>query len=199
MFFWPDDLEGWKKGGGGEKDISIAIIDSGIDLAHENKPVNIRDGITVIEGQEDRVPFDTCWRQEDYNAGKCFAHGVRLAGIIAAGTNNNRGISGYAYNVTIIPIKDHESGEIRREEDSIEAFKYAVGEKTRTGKQISKKADVILFAAGPGKCPEPEDVLSGDSDLAFTIADAIEKNIPVVLPVGNQGKDCPRSYWDEVA
>ncbi len=81
----------WDISGG--SNVTIAIVDTGIDLDHEdfNCPGKLVPGY-------DFVNLDT---QPDDDNG----HGSHVAGIAAACSNNSRGISGVAWGAQLMPIK----------------------------------------------------------------------------------------------
>lgn len=71
-------------------DITIALIDSGIDMNHTDLNINVTksyDAYTSTEGQVLRGP-----------------HGTKCSGVIIAKTNNNQGIVGIAPGVSLMPI-----------------------------------------------------------------------------------------------
>lgn len=85
----------WDKGFTGEG-IRLALIDSGVNAAHEDlRNINIEQGWNVIDNNDDTSD----------NLG----HGTVVAGIIAADRNNGVGISGICDGVTIVPIKAFDS------------------------------------------------------------------------------------------
>jgi len=72
--------------------IKVAVIDTGVDLSHPDLASNLLSGYDATgensNGDDSGNP-----------------HGTACAGIIAAVSNNNIGISGIAYNSKIIPVK----------------------------------------------------------------------------------------------
>lgn len=79
----------WTRGTGAG--ITIAIIDTGIDLAHEDLKDKIVQGHDYIDG--DDVP-------QDENG-----HGTHVSGIAAASTGNGLGVAGVAPGAKIMPIR----------------------------------------------------------------------------------------------
>ncbi|MCK4477525.1 S8 family serine peptidase [Candidatus Bathyarchaeota archaeon] len=67
----------------GDSSIIVAVIDSGIDLNHEDLDANI-------------VPLGFDWVNNDTNPWDDYGHGTHCAGIIAAMLNNSFGIAGLA-------------------------------------------------------------------------------------------------------
>lgn len=75
----------------GKPDVIIAIIDTGVDLTHPEFEGKLVSGYNVLNGSN---------KPQDDNG-----HGTHVAGIIAAKTNNQRGIAGIAWNNKIMPVK----------------------------------------------------------------------------------------------
>ncbi len=84
-----DAASAWKISTG--RNVTIAVIDSGVDLDHPEFAARILDGYDFVN--EDTVADD------DYG------HGTLVAGVAAAAANNNRGIAGLAWNARIMPVK----------------------------------------------------------------------------------------------
>ena len=75
----------------GSSDVTLAIIDSGIDANHPEFAGRLLPGYDFVDG--DSTPQDTC------------GHGTHVAGIAAATGNNGIGIAGMAWNVKIMPVR----------------------------------------------------------------------------------------------
>jgi subtilisin family serine protease len=76
----------------GDEDIVIAILDTGVDLAHPDLDDKIHSsGYDFINDDSDATDDE--------------GHGTHVAGIAAAETHNNEGIAGVAWNCTILPVK----------------------------------------------------------------------------------------------
>lgn len=71
--------------------ITIGVVDSGVDLAHEDLAAKLVAGTDLVE------PGTT--PQDDYG------HGTHVAGIAAAVTGNGRGVTGVAPDAAILPVK----------------------------------------------------------------------------------------------
>ncbi len=99
--------------------VTVAVVDSGLNLSHVDAPVKIGQGRYYFYREEKDgkylVTKDGVTRQCGYysnaNVTDGLGHGSMIAGIIAANTNNRvpggytGGIAGMAPNVTILPIK----------------------------------------------------------------------------------------------
>ncbi|RXJ02246.1 hypothetical protein DS745_07610 [Anaerobacillus alkaliphilus] len=109
-----DALEAWEITRG-NSDIIVAVIDSGIDINHPDLKNNIWKNPNELLNQKDNdnngfIDDTNGWNFYDqnnkvFNAFHGDDHGTHVAGIIAASTNNNIGISGIAPNVKIMPLK----------------------------------------------------------------------------------------------
>lgn len=80
----------------GKEDIIIAVVDTGVDLAHPDLKNRLIQGYNVIENNN--FP-------DDDNG-----HGTHVAGIIASETNNQEGVAGMTWYNKIMPVKAMESG-----------------------------------------------------------------------------------------
>lgn len=81
----------------GSSNITVAVVDLGVDIAHEDFGGRILEGYTAINSTGIGEPFNVT------TVDKNEAHGTACAGIIAA-SNNNIGIRGVASNVKILPV-----------------------------------------------------------------------------------------------
>lgn len=122
------DLETtWQNKGFAERNVTIAIIDTGTDLDHSDLAAHVN---TVDD-------YD--FVNNDNNADDDNGHGTHTAGIAAAMTNNNRGVAG-VLNMEILPIKVLDSGGSGWWSDVAAGINHAV----------TKNADVISMSLGGG-------------------------------------------------
>jgi len=75
----------------GSNSVTIAIVDSGVDLGHVELVSKLTAGYDFVNN--DSVPNDD------------FGHGTHVAGIAAASGNNGVGIAGVSWGARIMPIK----------------------------------------------------------------------------------------------
>jgi hypothetical protein len=92
--------------------ITIAIVDTGIDLNHPDLKLNLVSGVNLVNPS---LP------PQDDNG-----HGTNVAGIVAAVGNNDRGISGIVWKTKIMPVKALESDGSGGEAKLGEGIRYAV-------------------------------------------------------------------------
>lgn len=106
------DRELWALGRGAG--VVVAVIDTGVDLAHPDLVHNLLPGGYNFGDGNDR-PQDV------------LGHGTKVAGIIAARQNNSIGVSGLAPEAAILPIKINVAGQNSFSSDQLaKAIAYAV-------------------------------------------------------------------------
>jgi subtilisin family serine protease/chitodextrinase len=128
-------VEAWKKAASSE--VKVAIIDTGIDISHEDLSDNIWSNTSEIPGNgidddanryiDDGKGWDFFEDNSSvYDDGNPLneVHGTHLAGIIAAEKDNNKGMAGIAQSVKIVPLKVFNNGKAYTS-DIIDAIKYA--------------------------------------------------------------------------
>ncbi|OXM86393.1 S8 family peptidase [Paenibacillus rigui] len=96
----------------GNTNIIIAVVDTGVDLSHPDLQPNLINGINLISPK--LLPRDDN------------GHGTNVAGVLAAATNNDKGVSGILWNAKIMPIKALESDGSGGEAKLGEGIRYAV-------------------------------------------------------------------------
>lgn len=88
-------IEGAWSGVTTTRTIKVAVLDEGVDVRHpdlKDKIVDPYDAMGLLPpGKQDPNPWD--------------AHGTAVAGIIAAGTNNQQGIAAVGYDTRLMPIR----------------------------------------------------------------------------------------------
>ncbi len=96
----------------GRSGISVAVIDSGLDTTHPDRPTSLRLGKDYVDGGAVEVDL--------------FGHGTHVAGIVAARTNNAAGVAGVAPGITVLAIR---------------VLKYNSGDPDNVAKGIIEAAD----------------------------------------------------------
>lgn len=86
-----------KRGAG----IIVAVLDTGVDLSHPDLAGQLVAGWDFVNDDSNPSGDD----DDDVDALDASGHGTRVAGIIAARTNNGVGIAGVAYLAKIMPVK----------------------------------------------------------------------------------------------
>jgi subtilisin family serine protease len=167
---------------GGNRDIVVAVIDTGVDYTHPDLAANIWTNSREVAGNgsdDDGNGFVDDVHGADTVAGDGgpqddHGHGTHVAGIIAAQANNGIGGVGVAYNVQIMPIKAAQYSGVLASSDIAEAIIYAVG----------NGADVINMSFGGYARSQIE-----EDALATAFGQAV-----LVAAAGNDGKvnlPCP--------
>lgn len=76
----------------GSEDVIVAVIDAGMDFSHPEFAGRLVPGYDFVDNDDDPSEVDN-------------AHGIAVAGIIAAAGNNGIGVAGIAWNVKIMPLR----------------------------------------------------------------------------------------------
>lgn len=122
----------------GSPAVTVGVLDTGIDITHEDLINNIYINSNEIAGNgidDDNNGYiddvngwnfaDGSSQIYDSENPEACTHGTEVAGIIAASANNSKGISGAAPNVKILPLK-FINGNVGYTSDAIDAIEYAM-------------------------------------------------------------------------
>ncbi len=119
----------------GTPDVVVAVIDTGIDCAHEDlQGACWQNPDEVVNGIDDDgngyVDDVNGWNfyEESPDVRDVFYHGTHVAGIIAARMNNGRGIAGIAPGVRVMPLGIFSPRGVGTYYDLIRALLYAADE-----------------------------------------------------------------------
>lgn len=163
--YWPDQWgarqvaadDAWRTTVG-DPTVTVAVLDTGIDRTHEDLGSGTVTGWNVLEGSTDT--------DDDHG------HGTAAAGVLAARTDNGRGVAGVCWTCEIMPVTvlaDDGSGMMS---DLAEGIRWA----TDNG------ADVIsMSVAGT----------SSTRALESAVGYAAEKGVVLVASAGNHGTTDP--------
>ncbi|MEN6430447.1 MAG: S8 family serine peptidase [Coriobacteriales bacterium] len=111
-----DAPEAWAGKGSGSSDVIVAVVDTGIDITHEDLKDNIWRNVGEIPGNgrdddrngyiDDVNGFDfSMYDNTVYDQSDGDQHGTHVAGIIGAAGDNGKGVAGINHDVTIMPVK----------------------------------------------------------------------------------------------
>jgi serine protease len=127
----------WNLETGSSNDVTVAVLDTGFDLNHEDLAGRFLPGYDFCGQYKDLDPFDeetgfTCQNTDnDPGFGEpTNSHGTHVTGILGAVGNNARGIAGVAYGTTvkILPVKIFSDVGIGANLDTFtKGMKWAVG------------------------------------------------------------------------
>jgi len=165
----------------------IAVVDSGVDLTHEDLSGKLVAGATFIGCNPSCGNGN--WKGPDGVGQAADAHGTHVSGIAAAATGNGIGIAGVAPDAKIMPIKALEDGS-GAFEDIAAGIRYAA----------DNGADVVNLSLG-GLQGLQALVLTG---VETTVQDAIlyakGKGVAVIAAAGNDSVPlCNTPGFDEGA
>ena len=182
----------WSRSTG--KDITVAVIDSGILSAHPDLENNLLPGYDFIsdpwisrddDGRDadpsdngDSADADICYQGSEARPSSW--HGSHVAGIIAASTNNERGVAGVAPNARILPVRAlGRCGGTST--DIIDALTWASGGHVNGVPDNDNPAQVInMSLGGTGTCP---------AFYQKAIDAAVERGSLIVTAAGNEDVD----------
>ncbi|HUX87282.1 MAG TPA: S8 family peptidase [Chloroflexota bacterium] len=162
----------------GSANVTVAVIDTGFDLTHPDRPVNLVAGPTFVSQPDQSCAFEDPNVPYDDEG-----HGTHVGGIIAAATNNGIGVAGLAPGVSLLVIKAGDCTGSFLDSDIAAAIQYATDHGAR----------VINMSFG-------------GTDSTSTLADAIQyaasKGVMLVAAAGNDGSNeqfYPASYSQVLA
>lgn len=170
-----DVEKAWQRSKG--KGAVVAVLDTGI--AYED-----HDGLTQVEdlkGAKFSKGYD--FVNDDEHANDDHGHGTHVAGTIAQVTNNGKGVTGVAYEATLMPVKVLNHFGSGTSADIADAIRWAA----------DNGANVINMSLGGG---------GRSSVMESAVAYARKKGVTVVCAAGNGGRgvvEYPAAYDGAVA
>ena len=180
------DSYNYMKYDGGQPNVIVAVIDTGVDIDHEDLEHNIWKN--TKEKPDNGIDDDKNGYIDDYygvnivsgksNGDDDNGHGTHVAGIIAA-RNNNIGTVGIAHKTTIMPIKAAMASGYLNQSDIAKAVLYA----------YDNGAEVINMSFGGSACSiAVQDALA----TAYT-------RCVLVASAGNDGENNEPTPLDPIA
>jgi subtilisin family serine protease len=131
-------FDAWRLESGRKKDVSVAVLDTGIDATHVDLEGKVEEGFDYTELDEDTYDDE--------------GHGTHVSGIIAANVGNRIGVAGLSPGASIIPMKVCEA--------SGACLGFPILAAAIDSAQ--RGADVInMSLGGPGQCSEIEQAVFG--------------------------------------
>ena len=168
-----DAPEAWDIYTGGNT-ITIAVIDTGVDLDHPDLQANIVAGIDYVNDDND---------PDDDNG-----HGTHVAGIAAAIGNNSTGVAGVSWAAKIMPVKVLNSAGGGYTSDLAKGIRYAVDH----GAKVINMSVGAKYSKWPCNWPDVE------AELNY----AVSHGVLMVVAAGNDyqyGVNCPAAYDQVIA
>lgn len=151
--------------------IAVAVLDTGIIPSHPDLAGNLLSGANFVGAENDGDPssYDVVNNDvNDYSDEP--SHGTHVAGIIGALTNNNDGIAGVSWEISIIPVKVLNSDQSGTQFNIAQGIYYAV----------DRNADVINMSLGS---------YSSSSYLKEAVEYASRNGLVMVGAAGNDNYD----------
>jgi thermitase len=149
----------------GSKEVTVAVLDTGVDYNHEDLAANtISDCPDICDTvNQDQDPLDD------------EGHGTYVAGIIGALTDNEIGVAGVNWQVTLMPVKGLDNQGQGVDSTILPGIRYAV----------DQGADVINMSFGNdpdkgGACPQ---------SWQEVINYAVNEGVLLVASAGNESDD----------
>lgn len=136
-------LEAWELERG-SRDIIVAVIDTGVDVNHQDLSINIWSGPKAEGRQPARLDAFLGKSNVTDNHG----HGTHIAGIIGAVANPSVGIAGVAQRVSILPLKFYS--------ESAPASVNVANSARAIERAVELGARVINYSAGGAEFSEAE-------------------------------------------
>lgn len=134
--------EAWELDGDGR--VVVAVIDTGVDVDHEDLRSKSLPGYDVRDRDDDPRPG---------GPGYGSAHGTHVAGVALANGNNGVGVTGVAYRpeVKLLPVKIFDdSGLEATTQDLVDAILWSAGLPVAGLPANQNPADVINMSVGAG-------------------------------------------------
>ena len=183
-----DAPEAWCKQHG-DRDIVVAVLDTGVDYTHSDLAPNIWTNLGEIPGNgvdddhnnytDDVQGYDFHNNDGDPDDDSSDGHGTHVAGTIGAVGNNNLGVIGVSPEVSLMALKVLDANGDGFTTNAIEAIRYAVD----NGANIINAS----FSHPPGTPPNPLfDVVLGianSNNVLFVASAGSDTNNNDVTPI----------------
>jgi len=158
----------------GNKNVIVAVYDSGIDYTHEDLASNItldyynRLGRNSINNTYD--PMDD------------HGHGTHVAGIIGAVGNNSKGVTGVAWNVGLLGVKILDEEGVGTYAQLLDGINYILEQK-----QLGLNINVVNMSVGGWMSPT---ILTNPINSYYVAYKALlDNDILIVAAAGNECQD----------
>jgi thermitase len=162
-----DALKAWNNATG-DASVTVAVVDTGIAYNHPDLADNAwtNPGETANGIDDDGNGYVDDVRGWDWSAGDNdpqdpHGHGTHVAGIIGAAGNDGHGVTGVAWDVSLMPLRVLAADGSGTLADIVDGFAYAAAE----------GADIVNASlGGPEYSRAMEDVVAGSRQTLFVVA-----------------------------
>lgn len=166
----------------GHPDVVLAIVDSGVDLRHEDLASKLKPGEDFVDFQGSggsRYELLGDYRNRDFEPQDEDGHGTHCAGISAAESNNARGIAGVCWGGKVLPVRV-----------MFRVFDNFEGRETSVGTDVDIDAG-IKFAVDAGAHVINLSLGGPDSSYEEVLQYAYDRNVCVLAATGNENSSAP--------
>jgi len=170
----------------GSSEVIVAVIDTGVLLAHPDLDGQLVPGFDFISSASrardgdgiDNNPND---EGDGASAGQSSFHGTHVAGTVAAESDNAQGVAGVAWNARIMPLRalGVDGGTTY---DILQAVRFAAGLSNDSGTLPARRADIINLSLGSDSSSQSEQ---------NTLNQARAAGVIVIAAAGNESTTQP--------
>jgi serine protease len=170
----------------GSADVRVAVIDTGVYLAHPDLQGQLVDGYDFVSSPStsndgDGLDPDPSDPGDSIHVGSSSWHGTHVTGTLVAHMNNREGGTGVAPGVRVMPIRALGRGG-GLAYDVLQAVRYAAGMENDSGVLPERSADIINQSLGG----------AGYSQYAQDLYNSVRaKGILLIASAGNENTDEP--------
>lgn len=166
----------------GKSNVVIAVLDSGVDLSHEDLAGRSVPGCDLYNGDNDANPGSPSQVVGDQR------HGTHVAGIALATGDNGEGVAGVAYSgVKLLPVKvfDDAGTDTQSTATSVvaKAIRWAAGLNVDGMNRTPYPAKIINLSLGGDTKGKPVQILDD------AVRDARNAGVLVIAASGNSGRN----------
>ncbi len=172
----------------GSSDVIVAVIDSGVLLAHPDLDDHLTPGYDFISDPDFSNDGDGIDSNPD-DPGDCSPtpcdstwHGTHVSGTVAAETDNDEGVAGVSWQSRVMPLRVLGLESSGSNYDVLQAMLFAAGLDNDSGTFPAETADIInLSLGGAGNSRAEQDVID----------DVRAAGVIIVAAAGNESSNCP--------
>lgn len=179
----------WEISTGQEPDqepVIVAVIDTGVVLAHPDLSTQLIDGYDFISDSSRALDGDGIDSNPDdpgdsTTPGESSWHGTHVAGTVAAASDNNQGGAGVSWGARIMPLRalGRNGGS---DYDIIQSVRFAAGLSNDSGTVPERRADIInLSLGGPGQSQSAREAYQ----------EARDQGVILIAASGNENSSTP--------